>query len=129
MLHDFDWIFLSEVRFCTDLQPNLQPEVTFQIPPSNNIQPSAEDLRRGSTELVCTISSEGLYTWQWKRDNNMIENKGDYRITIGDGSRTTELTINKLGFSDAAEYECTGMTRRDADVMNSIVYVLEFPGT
>ena len=59
----------------------------------------------------------------------MIENKGDYKITIGDGSRTTKLTINNLDFSDAAEYECTGMTRRDANVMNSIVYVLEFPGT
>ncbi len=127
--HDFNWVFVSEVRFCTDLQPNLQPEVTFQMTPSNNIQPSADDLRRGSTELVCTISSEGSYTWQWKRDNNMIENKGDYRITIGDGSKTTMLTINKLEFSDAAEYECTGMTRRDAKVMNSIVYVLEFPGT
>ncbi len=56
----------------------------------------------------------------------MIENKGDYRITIGDGSRTTKLTINKLDFSDAAEYECTGMTR---NVMNSAVYVLEFLGT
>ena len=129
VLHDFDWIFLSEVRFCTGLQTNLQPEVTFQIPPSNNIQPSAEDLRRGSTELLCTVSSEGSYTWQWERDKNMIENKGDYRITIGDGSRTTKLTVNNLDFGDAAEYECTGMTRRDANVMNSIVYVLEFPGT
>ena len=123
--HDFNWVFLSEVRFCTDLQTNLQPEVTFQILPSNN---NAEDLRRGSTELVCTVSSEGSYTWQWKRDKNMIENKGDYKITIGDGSRTTKLTINNLDFSDAAEYECMGMTRRDANVMNSIVYVLEFPG-
>ncbi len=129
VFHDFNWIFLSEIRFCTDLQPNLQPEVTFQIPPSNNIQPSAEDLRRGSTELVCTISSEGSYTWQWKRDNAMIENKGDYRITIGDGSRTTKLTINNLEFSDAAENECTVMTRLVANVMNSTVYVLEFPGT
>ena len=127
--HDFNWIFLSEVRFCTDLQPNLQPEVIFQMPPLNNIQPDAEDLRRGSTELVCTVSSEGLYTWQWERDNAIIVNKGDYRITIGDGSRTTKLTINSLDFNDAAEYECTGMTRRYANVMNSAVYVLEFPGT
>ena len=129
VFHDFDWVFLSEVRFCTDLQPNLQPEVIFQMPPSNNIQPDAEDLRRGSTELVCTVSSEGSYTWQWKKDNVIIVNNKDYRITIGDGSRTTKLTINNLDFSDAAKYECTGMTRRDANVMNSAVYVLEFPGT
>ena len=59
VLHDFDWFFLSEVRFCTDLQ---QPEVTFQTPSSNYIQPSAGDLRRRSTELVCTVSSEGSYS-------------------------------------------------------------------
>ena len=126
VLNDFDWFFLSEVRFCTDLQ---QPEVTFQTPSSNYIQPSAGDLKRRSTELVCTVSSEGSYTWQWERDNVMIVNNGNYTITIGDGSRTTKLTINNLDFSDAAEYECTAMTRRDVNVMNSIVYVLEFPGT
>ncbi len=59
----------------------------------------------------------------------MIVNNGDSTITIGDGSRTTKLTINNLDFSDAAEYECTVMTRRDANVVNSAVYVLEFPGT
>ncbi|XP_064396410.1 uncharacterized protein LOC135343335 [Halichondria panicea] len=58
----------------------------------------------------------------------MIVNNGDYTITIGDGSRTTKLTINNLDFiSDAAEYKCTVMTRRDANVVNSAVYVLEFP--
>ena len=93
MFHDFDWVFLSEIRFCTDLQ---QSEVTFQLPASNYIQPSAGDLRKGSTELVCTVSSEGSYTWQWKRDNGMIGNNGDNTITIGDGSRTTKLTINNL---------------------------------
>ena len=27
--HDFDWFFLSEVRFCTELQPNIAFDVNF----------------------------------------------------------------------------------------------------
>ena len=75
---------------------------------STIIQPSADDLRGGSTELVCTVSSQGSYTWQWEKDNSVIGN-GDpnYDITIGDGSRTTKLMISNLDFSDAGQYECT----------------------
>ncbi len=132
VLHDFDWIFLSEIRFCTQPQPPFQLQaVIFQTPLSIVVQPSADDLRRGSTELVCTISSEGSYVWQWKRDNTfiMMYNNGDYRITIGDGSRTTKLRINNLDFSDAANYECIATTTHDVDLMNSTVYLVEFPGT
>ncbi len=79
---------------------------------------------------MCTISSEGSYVWQWKRGNAiiMMENKGDYRITIGDGSRTTKLKINNLDFSDADNYECIATTH-DVDLVNSTVYLVEFPGT
>ena len=130
MLNDFDWIFLSEIRFCTQSQPPFQQlkAVILQAPSSIVVQPSADDLRRGSTELVCTVSSEGSYVWQWNRDNGIIlmENNGDYRITIGDGSRTTKLTINNLDFSDAANYECIATTTQDVD---STVYLVEFSGT
>ena len=124
---DFDWVFLSEIQFCTQFQPPFQLQaLIFQTPSSIVVQPSADDLRKGSTELVCTVSSEGSYTWQW--NNTFLENKGDYRITIGDGSRTTKLTINNLDFSDAANYECIATTH-DVDLMNSTVYLVEFPGT
>ncbi len=133
MFHDFDWVFLSEIRFCTGPQPPFQliNAVILRTPSSIIVQPNADDLRRGSTELVCTVSSEGSYVWQWKRDNGIIlmENNGDYRITIGDGSRTTKLTINNLDFSDAANYECIATTTQDVDLMNSTVYLVEFPGT
>ena len=131
VLHDFDWIFLSEIRFCTQPQPPFQQlkVVILQAPSSIVVQPSADDLRRRSTELVCTVSSEGSYTWQWKRNNTFLENNGDYTITIGDGSRTTKLTINNLDFSDADNYECIATTTQDVDLMNSTVYLVEFPGT
>ncbi|XP_064396353.1 uncharacterized protein LOC135343285 isoform X2 [Halichondria panicea] len=127
--HDFDWLLLNEVRFCTDPQPSFRPVVMFLAPLSNVIQPSAEDLTRGSTELVCTVSSEGSYTWQWERDNVMIGNNGDYTITIGDGSRTTKLMISNLDFSDAAEYECTGTIVDLSNVLstNSSIQDLRFP--
>ena len=130
--HDFDWVFLSEIRFCTQPQPPFQLKaLIFQTPLSIVVQPSADDLRRGSTELVCTISDEGSYVWQWKRDNAiiMMENISQYRITIGDGSRTTKLRINNLDFSDAANYECIATTTQDMDLRNSTVYLVEFPGT
>ena len=124
---DFDWVFLSEIRFCTQPKPPFQLKVITSS--SIIVQPSADDLRRGSTELVCTVSSEGSYTWQWERGNAIIiENKGDYTITIGDGSRTTKLTINNLDFSDADNYECI-TTTHDVDLMNSTVYLVEFSGT
>ncbi len=132
VFHDFDWVFLSEIRFCTQPQPPFQlfKAVILQTPSLIIVQPSADDLRRGSTDLVCTVSSEGLYVWQWRRDNAsiIIENNGDYRITIGDGSRTTKLTINNLDFSDAVEYECIATTH-DVDLKNSTAYLVEFPGT
>ncbi len=129
--HDFDWLLVDEVQFCTDVQPSsFSPVVMFLAPFSNVIQPSADDLRRGSTELVCTVSSEGPYTWQWERNSVMIENNGDYKITIGDGSRTTKLTINNLNFSDAAEYECTGTTLNLMNITSSdsSIQNLQFPG-
>ena len=132
VFHDFDWVFLSEIQFCTRSQHPFQLQaLIFQTPSSIVVQPSADDLRRGSTELVCTISSEGLYVWQWKTDNAiiMMENNGDYRITIGDGSRTTKLTINNLDFRDADKYECIATTTHDVDLRNSTVYLVEFPGT
>ena len=128
--HDFDWFFLSEVRFCTELQSHIELNVKFQTP-STIIQPSADDLRGGSTELVCTVSSQGSYTWQWKKDNSVIGN-GDpnYAITVGDGSRTTKLMISNLDFSDAGQYECTATTMDFALVTHtgSLSQEIQFPG-
>ena len=123
--HDFDWFFLSEVRFCTELKPFIAFDVMFQTP-STIIQPSADDLRGGTTELVCTVSSQGSYTWQWKKDNSVIGN-GDpnYDITIGDGSRTTKLMISNLDFSDAGRYECITTTM---NVTATLSHKIHFPG-
>ena len=128
--HDFDWFFLSEVRFCPELQSFIAFDVSFQTP-STIIQPSADDLRVGSTELVCTVSNQGLYTWEWERNNSVIGNgDANYDITIGDGSRTTKLMISTLDFSDAGQYECTATTMDFSLVTHtgSLLQEVQFPG-
>ncbi len=119
-------MFLSEVRFCTDPQPdfNSSQEVVFTTPLYNTIQPSADDLSRGLMDLVCTIASEGQYTWMWEKDNSEINNDDKYQITVDDGGRTTKLTIKNLKFGQTAVYTCTE-TRYN---VHSAEYVLEYPG-
>ena len=104
----------------------------FQPPSSTIVQPSADDLRGGSTELVCTVSSQGSYTWQWEKDNSMIGNwDPNYDIIIGDGSRTTKLVIsNPMDFSDAGRYRCTATTMdlSARPVTGSLSQEIQFPG-
>lgn len=125
--HDFDWFFLSEVTFCTDPLPLFEPNITFDSSSTTIIQPSAEDLSSGSIELVCTVSSQGSYTWQWERDSSTGI---DGVITIGDGSRTTRLTISNLNFNNAGLYSCIAMTTNTmgTQVSNTLVQEIQFPG-
>ncbi len=124
--HNFDWVFLSEVRFCTDPQQSSQ-EVVFTTPSYNTIQPSADDLRRGSINLMCTIVSEGQYNfmWMWEKDNSEISNDDSYRITVGSESRTTNLTFESLNFSCTGVYKCTVTTHNRT---HSVEYLVEYPG-
>ena len=125
--HDFDWFMLSEVTFCTDPLPLFEPSITFQSPSTIIIQPSAEDLRRGSIELVCTVSSQGTYTWQWEKDSSTII---DGAIIIGDGTRTTTLTLSNLNFNSTGVYSCVAMTTdtMGTQIFNTSVQEIQFPG-
>ncbi len=80
VFHDFDWVFLSEIRFCTQSQPPFQIKATiFQTPSSIVVQPSADDLRSGSTELVCTIWDEGSYVRMAVEEGQRYHNDGKYK--------------------------------------------------
>ncbi len=126
VLHDFDWILLSEIRFCTDPQPDFtdQQDVVFQTPyiSPSIVHPSATDVTSGSVELVCSISSEGQYTWVWEKDTTTIREIPNYSISVGDGSRTTKLTLRNLRFNDAAVYKCI------ANQLHSAEYFVTYPG-
>ncbi len=130
IFHDFDWLFLSEVRFCTDSQmsqsdSNSTKVAVFTTPIFNTVQPSANDLSRGSIELVCSVSSEGRYMWVWERDNIKINNTSKYQITVRNGSRTTVLKIFKLSFSDIAKYKCQETTFNQIQFAE---FSVEYPG-
>ena len=130
--YDFQWFLLSEVKFCSNAQPLYQPVIMFGFPlPNTTIQPSAETLREGSAELLCTVSTQGQYTWQWRKGSSEIQNGGSkYHISVGDGSRTTKLTISDLSFSDAGQYECTASTFDTVGNLFSLPQMqdIEFPG-
>ncbi len=131
--HEFDWLFLSEIRFCTEPQPSFQPSIIFYTPLQSPsiVQPNPSDLKNGRTKLVCTVSSEGTFTWNWKRSNSEISTSGtDYTITTGDGSRTTTLTISNLNFNDAGEYECIAKITdfSGTEYSSSVNYLIRFPG-
>ena len=125
--HDFDWVLLSEVRFCNETLTTT-PALRFQTPPSQVVQPGAAELSAGATELVCTLSSEGSYVWRWERNNSVLSN-GDpnYSITTGDASRMTKLKILNLDFSSAGEYTCTA-TSVYAQHNGSLTQEIQFPG-
>lgn len=130
---NLEWFFLSEVIFCTDILPPLNNvSIVFASPTSDVvIRPSPEMLQNASNELMCTVSSQGLYRWQWKKDGSLIEiGDSKYRVSVGEGSRTTWLRISDFGFSDAGRYECTASTMDiSLDVFSDTrIQDVEFPG-
>ena len=72
-VYNLDFFMVSEVDFCSDTQPPGETQITFQDPHSDNsvIVPTVEELTiaRYST-LNCTVSSSGLFEWQWRQSEN-----------------------------------------------------------
>ena len=126
--HDFDWMLLSEVRFCNETQRNTTPAIQFQPPHSQVVQPGAAELTAGTSELVCTLSTEGSYTWTWERNKSVLSNRDpNYRVTVGDASRMAKLMILNLNFSSAGEYTCTA-TSAYLQHNGSLTQEIQFPG-
>ena len=123
---------ISEIVFCandTDFQPgeidflrHAEPVVTW---------PSAQVLQSGSLTLICTVSSEGSFTWRWRKDgeNNDLERGGKFSILSADGTRTSVLTINDITFDDSAVYECiASFTLPGTHPATGPSYAVQFPG-
>lgn len=129
--HDFNTLLLDEVTFCADAQPIFMPNITFTDLQSRILQPTADELSTGYLEMVCIIASDGQYNWQWLKDNTVIASTGEYRITVGDGSRTTILRISNLDFNDAGQYRCTATLSDEISGMSDDTFVIQeiqFPG-
>ena len=64
----------------------------------NNIQ--------SSVNISCTVVNNGSFEWQWQYNENVLDLPDRSQILIGDATRTSILTINKLRYSDAGNYTC-----------------------
>lgn len=126
--HDFDWLMISEVVFCSDKQSAYSPNITFDTLSFNTVQPGSAELARRWTQLVCSVFSDGDYQWLWERDNSTIASGDKYSITVGDASRTSRLIISSLVLSDAALYTCTAIASTDHEYSRSLAWQIQFPG-
>ena len=131
-LFNVNWLGISEIVFCandTDFQPG---EIDFLRPAGPVVtRPSAQVLQSGSLTLICTVSSEGSFTWRWRKDggNNDLEQGDKFSILSADGTRTSVLTINDITFDDSAVYECiASFTFPGTLPATGPSYDVQFPG-
>ena len=125
-----DYFLLSEVKFCTDSQPNFEPGVVmFQTPAVDQIvQPSAEVFASQTLTLTCTVLLQGSYEWRWKQGSVILNNTGaQYEILSADGTRTSKLVLKQLNFLDADIYTCEA-TYSFPVSFRSRIFDLQFPG-
>ena len=61
---------------------------------------------QSSVNLSCTVVNVGSFEWEWQYNENVLDLPGRSQILIGDATRTSILTINKLGYTDIGNYTC-----------------------
>ena len=103
-VYNLNFFMVSEIDVCSSTQP---PEITFQDPQSDNsvIMPTVEELTIARYfTLNCTVSSSGLFEWQWRQNETVLSNNIRFSLFTADGTRTSILRITGLNVSDAANY-------------------------
>ena len=100
-LYNVDWFFLSEIRFqggtSQPTAPTL-PQIVFEYPQSDNqvVQLPTDNF----LQLMCTVSTAGLFDWQWMHDGQILT---EMRTTLA--TRTSVLIVSG-GFANADTYTC-----------------------
>ena len=79
--------------------------IVFQGSPSLTVTLGPDNLQ-SSVNLSCTVVNTGSFEWQWQYNGNMLDLPGRSQILIGDATRTSILTINKLRYTDTGNYTC-----------------------
>jgi hypothetical protein len=123
-VYNLNYFMVSEVDFCSNTQQTGETQITFQDPRSDNsvIMPTVDKLT-----INCTVSSSGLFEWQWKQNGSMISNNAKFSLFTADGTRTSILQITGLNVSDAAEYTCVVRRRSGGENMTR-TQILSFSG-
>ena len=76
--------------------------IVFQDSPPLNVTP---DNLQSSVNLSCTVVNVGSFEWQWQYNEDVLDLSDRSQILIGDATRTSILTINKL-YNDTGNYTC-----------------------
>ena len=79
--------------------------IVFQDSPQVNVTLGPDTLQ-SSVNLSCTVVNDGSFEWQWQYNESIIYLPDRSDILIGDATRTSILTINKLRYTDAGNYTC-----------------------
>ena len=85
------------------------------------------DNLQSSVNLSCTVVNVGLFEWEWQYNENMLDLPGRSQILIGDATRTSILTINKLRYTDTGNYTCI-VKHSQEKVLFKIFIILEVTG-
>ena len=129
-VYNLGFFMVSEIDFCSNTQPPGETQITFQDPQSDNsvIMPTVEELTIARYITInCTVSSSGLFEWQWRQNETVLSNNIRFSLFTADGTRTSILQITELSVSDAAEYRCEVTRRRGGGNMTR-TQVLSFSG-
>ena len=108
-VYNLDFFMVSEIDFCSNTQPPGETQITFQHPQSDNsvILSTVEELTIARYITInCTVSSSGLFEWQWRQNETVLSNNIRFSLFTADGTRTSILRIAGLNVSDAANYVC-----------------------
>ena len=129
-VYNIDFFMVSEVDFffCSGTQLPGETQITFQDPQSNNsvIMPTVTIAR--SITINCTVSSSGLFEWQWRQNETVLSNNIRFSLFTADGTRTSILRIAELNVSDAANYTCEVTRRRGGGGRMTRTQILSFSG-
>jgi hypothetical protein len=123
-VYNLNYFIVSEVDFCSNTQPPGETQITFQHPQSDNsvIMPTTDELT-----INCTVSSSGLFEWQWTQNGSVISINDKFSLFTADGTRTGILQITGLNASDAATYTCV-VRRRSGGGSVTRTQILSFSG-
>ena len=101
--------------------------IVFQGGSSLNVTLGPDNLQ-SSVNISCTVVNYGSFEWQWQYNESILDLPDRSQILIGDATRTSILTINKLRYNDTGNYSC--IVRHLQKTVNYIRLIkLELTGT
>ena len=131
-VYNVNFFAVSEFSFRNKPIDFVPGEVEFQSPTTDIpevVVPSAEVLNSGSLAFICTVASQGLYTWQWRKDGELITGD-DISIQSAEATRTSflVLTFNRLNFNQSGTYSCTAHFSFPGGSSGTRSHSMVFPG-